>query len=57
MNQEPDAINDMNPLAQAAIATHEMYRQYVAAGFTPDEALRLIAYMLKTNQQPGDETR
>jgi hypothetical protein len=46
-------INDALPdLLVGAIATYEMYKNYQQAGFTPDEALRLIAYMLKTHPHP-----
>lgn len=34
-------------LLQAAVAMHEMYLQFRAAGFTKDEALTLVAKMTK----------
>ena len=37
---------DISPLQQAAASSHEMFQTWVDAGFTEDQALRLIAYWL-----------
>jgi hypothetical protein len=37
---------DISPLQQAASSAHEMFTTMVGAGFTEDQALRLIAYWL-----------
>ena len=43
-----DSTADELPiLMQAAIATHEMFLHYLAAGFTEDQALKLIAHTIR----------
>lgn len=32
----------LTPLAEDSIAVHEMFKAYVAAGFTEDQAMRLL---------------
>ncbi len=34
--------DEQSPLMQAAIAAHELYSSYVAAGFTQDQAMQLV---------------
>jgi hypothetical protein len=47
-------FEDVGPttLLAGAIATYEMFKAYVEAGFTRPEALQLIAHLLKANQTP-----
>lgn len=52
MPDEPRDPNDLSPMRQSAVALHEMFLHYVAAGFLEDQALRLIAYQLKRPQDP-----
>lgn len=42
----------------ASVAMHEMFRSHLAAGFTENQALKLIAYMLAAlnANQPPDGT-
>lgn len=47
MNGQPD----FTPLAEAAQQMHELYRSWVTAGFTQDEALRLLAHVIVMQQQ------
>jgi len=47
--------NPFSTLVVAAAATHEMFRSYVEAGFTEQQALYLVGQMLTANirgQQP-----
>ena len=39
-------MDPVSPLAVAYLATFEMFRGFVGAGFTEDQALRLVAYWL-----------
>lgn len=41
-------------LAQGAAATHELFRAYVDAGFTEDQALALIIGTIGQNMRHGD---
>jgi len=43
MSKEPEDV--LGPLAQGAIATNELFKAYIAAGFTRREALHLVAEM------------
>jgi len=44
------------PLHDAAVALHESFLAYVAAGFTEDQALALIAkMMMEQNRTPRDD--
>ncbi len=36
----------VSPLVESAIVTHEMYNAYVTAGFTPDQAIKLVVGMM-----------
>lgn len=38
-----------SPLLDAAITMHEMFSVYVQAGFTEDQALKLVMHMLNNN--------
>jgi hypothetical protein len=53
---EPIPSGDpMTAMAEAAASMHELYTQYVAAGFTPGihgEAMHLLVELMKTNFQP-----
>ena len=42
-NQNEGAVS---PLVESAIVTHEMYSAYVTAGFTPDQAIKLVVGMM-----------
>jgi len=46
-NEQPVAepADPFTELAQGFITVHEVFKNYMAAGFTEDQALRLIAYM------------
>lgn len=46
--------NGPTPLMDAAIALHEMFINYMAAGFKKDEALYLVAEMIKATQTPPE---
>jgi len=39
-------------MAEAAAQLHEVYLAYVAAGFTPDQALRLVAAIITAAVKP-----
>lgn len=50
MNTPPFGPQDPStPIAEAAVAIHEMFMTWVRAGFTEDQALRLIAYQFAIN--------
>lgn len=42
MLSNDDSENSMGSMAEAAIGQHEMYLSWVAAGFTPEQALELL---------------
>lgn len=46
------AHNDeyLTALAEAAVALHELYTQYVVAGFTESQALYLVATIFTPNR-------
>lgn len=45
---------DMTMLGETAVVAHELFRSYVAAGFTEDQAIRLLAaYMVACGQAGG----
>lgn len=51
-NSSSSEIQDpLSALAMAAIATHEMFRCYVEAGFTEQQALYLTAQVLTANMR------
>jgi hypothetical protein len=39
------------PAQRVGIALHEMYKMYLAGGFTEEQALKLIAYGVVANAQ------
>lgn len=41
--ESTEQVADLSPLHLAAIALHESFLAYTAAGFTEDQALELIA--------------
>jgi hypothetical protein len=41
----------LSALAMAATATHEMFRSYIAAGFTEQQALYLTAQVLTASMR------
>lgn len=41
-------VNPITALAAAAAQLHELYKSYVAAGFTEEQALRLVIAALQT---------
>lgn len=44
----------LTAMAQAAAAMHEMFRSYVEAGFTEDQAIKLIiTFMVASGQNGG----
>ncbi len=46
-NEVQDSPSDpFTALAQAATQMHELHLSYVAAGFTPDESIKLLAAMV-----------
>lgn len=47
-NKGPD--NPIGPLLDAAISIHEMYTSFVAAGFSEQQALYLVAQTLRPQQ-------
>lgn len=52
MNGQPD----FTPLAEGAQQMHELYRSWIDAGFTRDEALQLLALVIVAQQQVGQPT-
>jgi hypothetical protein len=44
---------DLTALALGAAVLHEMFRSYVDAGFTEDQAIRLLAAVMAAYQQNG----
>lgn len=38
-----------SPALEAAIALHEMYKTFVQAGFTSDEALKIVIEILRSS--------
>jgi hypothetical protein len=50
MNGQPD----LTPLAESAQQMHELFEAWIAAGFTREEALYLVAAMVRP--QPGGPT-
>jgi hypothetical protein len=47
-------MKDTTPLADAAVAIHEMFLSYVAAGFTEQQALYLIAQQMAVQPPQAD---
>lgn len=49
MSNEPNKnlFEPLTALVEAANSLHELYISYLAAGFTTDEALKLLASMIK----------
>lgn len=45
----------VSPLLQSAMMMHEMFVTYMAAGFTQDQSLRLIAYAMAASGEDGDD--
>jgi hypothetical protein len=43
----------ISTLAEAAISTFELFRAYVDAGFTPDQALGLVAAIATAHMRGG----
>jgi hypothetical protein len=43
----------MTELAVNAAQLHELYLAYVAAGFSPDQAMQLLCTMLSASCRPG----
>lgn len=46
---------DISFLLEAAISMHELYLNFIDAGFSVDESLKLIAYMVTTSKKEKDE--
>lgn len=46
---EPSTASPPTPLTAAAVRHHEMFLSWVAAGFTEDQAIRLLAQSLQGN--------
>jgi hypothetical protein len=42
-------------MAEAATALHTLFTSYLAAGFTADQALRLIAYTMAAQAAQGNQ--
>jgi len=40
-------VVDFTPLKQAAVATYELFAAYVEAGFTRDEALKIVVELTR----------
>jgi len=53
----PDGSDGWGKLTTAAIALHEMFRSYVAAGFTEDQAMTLVLEMLRQGRDERDGDR
>ncbi len=49
-NPTPESESPISMLDAAAISTHELFRSYVSAGFTEQQALQLIVGMLTASQ-------
>jgi hypothetical protein len=44
-----DPVDPVSPLAELAAAHHELFASYVAAGFTPDQAIYLVGQMVRAS--------
>lgn len=42
LNDDDESQDALGSLSEMAISQHEMYLSWVAAGFTPDQALELL---------------
>lgn len=45
MTEQPQITDPISDLVQASVAMHVLFESHLAAGFTEDQALRLIALM------------
>jgi hypothetical protein len=43
-------MNGVTPLMQAATQMHELFTEYVRAGFTPEQAMQLLCASLGRNE-------
>ena len=50
----PDYL--INTMDEAAAGTHEMFMSYVRAGFTEDQALKLVMHNLRVAHECPDHT-
>jgi hypothetical protein len=50
----PLGIN-ITPMAEGATATHELFTAYVLAGFTREEALRLVISMISASTERSEQ--
>jgi hypothetical protein len=53
MNDQPMPPSPITALAEGAAQTHELYRSYVEAGFTEEQAMQLICTMLAESMRGG----
>ena len=44
----------MSPLAEASVMLHEIYQSLTIGGFSNDEALRIVAYMITEADIAGE---
>lgn len=54
MDEEGNLDEQLSMLAQGAAMHHEVFKTYVAAGFTEHQALKLIALMITNSNQEGE---
>lgn len=52
-DQPTEPESPITLLAQAAIQMHELYRAYVDAGFTQDQAMHLVIAIMQANTGGG----
>ena len=49
----PDPVDPMTVLREAAVQTHELFKTYLDAGFTEQQALYLVGQMIRGAAQQG----
>lgn len=53
-NPQPEPSDPLGPLVAAAVTMHSLFVAYRDAGFTEDQALRLVAYVVASAQAPAN---
>jgi hypothetical protein len=51
MPKEAMPADPMTELSAGAVQTHELYRAYVDAGFTPAQAMQIVCAMIAASAQ------
>jgi len=53
MNEKNEPISPLTELAAGAVQMHELFRAWVDAGFTEQQAMQLLCSMLAANVRPS----